>query len=86
MRSAGWVLLLVLVGCADDDPLLRARTVCTAYCDCSASPGAVDACIDDCVPDIPAVSDDCLQCVYANSQTCAALQSECTALCSSATP
>ena len=85
MRFAGWALL-VLVGCTDDDPVLRARTVCTAFCDCSESGGFVDTCIDGCVMNIPTVSDECLQCVYANSQTCPALESDCTALCNGSTP
>jgi len=82
MRAVA-VALLLLVGCTDDDPAQRARTVCTAFCDCSQIGGFVDVCIDNCTAKIAAVTDECLQCVYANSQTCSALDSDCSSLCSS---
>jgi len=81
MRRVGLVLLL-LAGCAGDSTEQRARTVCTAYCDCFVTAGGVDACVEDCIPDIPPVSDECLQCVYESSQTCATLDEQCTDLCS----
>jgi hypothetical protein len=63
-------------------PEQKARDVCTAYCDCVVSPAQVEQCIvDDCLPDIPPVSDPCLECVYANSQTCSKLLDDCTDLC-----
>jgi hypothetical protein len=82
----GWrgliVLASVLAGCFEANPLQKARDVCTAYCDCIVSPAMVEQCIvDDCLPDIPPVSDPCLQCVYTNSQTCSTLFDECTDLC-----
>jgi hypothetical protein len=71
------VLLLLLAGCAGQSSEDRSRTVCTAFCECFTTAGEVDACVDDCVPDLPDVSDDCLQCVYANSQTCSVLENDC---------
>ena len=76
------VLACVLTGCFESSPAQNARTVCTAYCDCLVTPPMVEECIvDDCVPDIPPVSDECLQCVYMNSQTCSTLFDDCTDLC-----
>lgn len=72
---------LALAGCTNS-PAQNARTVCTAYCECFVPAASVEACIvDDCLPDIPPVSDPCLDCVYENSQMCSALTDECTDVC-----
>jgi hypothetical protein len=90
-RSARGALLLALglwAGCFEITPEQRARDVCTAYCDCYAQPGQTEACVvNDCLPDIPPVTDACLDCVYANSQMCGELVNQCLDLCTdTATP
>lgn len=77
-----FVLLFALAGCWEVSAEQRARDVCTAYCDCFVAPSQVEECIvEDCLPDIPPVSDPCLDCVYANSQMCGPLFDDCTDLC-----
>jgi hypothetical protein len=81
------VLLLtvgLLVGC-HQTPEEKALDVCDAYCDC-LNPGAVpsqfDQCVNQqCVPQLPPVSDDCLQCVYSHDQVCPDLEQDCTTMC-----
>jgi hypothetical protein len=69
-------------GCFAIPPEQKARDVCTAYCDCLVAPTRVEACVvEDCLPAIQPVSDPCLDCVYASSQTCSMLFDDCTALC-----
>jgi hypothetical protein len=77
----------VLGGCPfEATPQSRAEEVCTAYCQCF-QPSDIDGCIEtDCLPDIPSVSDPCLDCVHQNSQTCSDLYSDCTSLCLGPTP
>jgi hypothetical protein len=76
------VLACLLAGCFETTPAQDARTVCTAYCDCLVAPSMVEQCIvDDCLPDIPPVTDPCLQCVYEKSQTCSMLFDDCSDLC-----
>ena len=81
------VLLLVaglLVGC-QQPPGEKAQDVCDAYCDCVA-PGALPSQFDECVqqqclPQLPPVSDDCLNCVFEHDQVCADLEQDCTTSC-----
>ena len=81
------VLLLVaglLVGCHQTAEE-KAQDVCDAYCDC-VDPGALPAVFDQCVtqqclPQLPPVSDDCLSCVFTNDQVCTDLFSQCTNEC-----
>jgi len=75
--------LLVVVGCTQT-PADKAQDVCLALCEC-AEPGAIPSVLDDCVsqqclPQLPPVSDDCLDCVYAHDQVCPELD-QCTDLC-----
>src|SRR5688500_15424083 len=75
------VIALALAGC-DVPPEQRSRDVCTAYCGCIESGNsAVAECVDECIPEIPVVSDDCLTCVYENSQMCGSLLDDCTDIC-----
>lgn len=82
------MLAVFLTACFfDNSPVQDAEAVATAYCNCLVSPSMVDACIDDIIPDITPVSDECLDCVYQNSQTCSTLINDCTDLCDdNATP
>lgn len=81
MRLIGVSFALALVAC-DVPPQQRAQDVCTAFCDCSeTTTPQVNACITDCVPDIGTVTDDCLTCVYARSQTCGPLFDDCLSMC-----
>jgi len=85
----GWLVLAgLLTGCFfDNSPVQDAEAVATAYWICIVSPAMVDACIDDIVPDITPVSDECLTCVFQNSQMCSTLINDCTDLCENgATP
>lgn len=69
-------------GCFNESPQQRAEAVCNAYCECSFSAGQVDQCVtEQCLPVIPPVSDECMDCVVSNSQTCTALDAQCTDLC-----
>lgn len=75
------VLIGLLAGC-DISEQQKARDVCTAVCNCAVSPSQVEECIvEDCLPDLPPVSDPCLQCVYENSQMCSDLFDDCTDFC-----
>jgi hypothetical protein len=81
------VLLLVvglLVGC-HQTPEEETQDVCDAYCDClypGALPSTFDQCVNQqCIPQLPPVSDPCLQCVYAHDQVCSDLEQDCSQLC-----
>ena len=70
------------VGCFEETPQQRARAVCNAYCECVVTAGQVEECVvEQCLPVLPPVSDECLDCVISNSQVCAALDAQCTDLC-----
>lgn len=81
----GCLLSLVVVGavagCFEESPLQRAQAVCGAYCECFVTNGQVDACVDECVVEIPPVTDECLDCVVTNSQMCTALATDCNDVC-----
>lgn len=83
MRLIGVSFVLALVACTVP-PEQRARDVCTALCNCvEIGSTQVQACVDDCVPDIGDVSDDCLTCVYSHSQMCGSLFEDCDDMCTS---
>ena len=78
------IALLVLLGCTQT-PQEKSQDVCQAYCSC-ADPGALPSVLDDCIqqqclPQLPPVSDACLQCVFAHDQVCTDLAAQCTDLC-----
>lgn len=77
----------VLAGC-HPDPAQQREIVSTAICDCSETlPSKVDACIAQVDPLLPpTVSEDCLNCVYENSQQCTELFAKCIDLCFPNTP
>ena len=55
-------------------PQEQAQDVCQAYCDC-INPGAPPATVDDCIaqqclPSLPPVTNQCLDCVFAHDQVC----------------
>src|SRR5262245_19879915 len=84
MRLHGIAIAMFALGVAacTVPPEQRSRDVATAYCKCTQTgQSAVDMCIDQLVPMIPNVSDDCLDCVYQNSATCSSLLNDCTNLC-----
>jgi hypothetical protein len=75
------VVLGMLAGCFEITPEQKARDVCTAFCDCLV-PTNADRCVtEQCLPQLPPVSDPCLNCVYANSQQCGDLVDQCSNLC-----
>ena len=81
------VLILVaglLVGC-HQTPEEKSQDVCDAYCDCvdpGAPPAKFDACVtQQCLPQLPPVADQCLDCVFAHDQVCTDLFAQCTDLC-----
>ena len=80
-----WVFALsVLVGCTQTAQE-KAQDVCQAYCDC-VDPGALPSVLDECVtqqclPQLPTVSDDCLTCVFEHDQVCPELFDRCDSLC-----
>ncbi|HEX5060566.1 MAG TPA: hypothetical protein VFV99_14460 [Kofleriaceae bacterium] len=73
---------LLLAACGNS-PEQDSRMVSTAFCDClHNTPALSEACIDhDFMPIVPAPSDECLQCVYENSQACLILFDKCFDLC-----
>ena len=76
------VAMSLLVGCFEETAGQRARAVCDAYCECYVTAGEVEQCVaEECLPDLPPVSDECIDCVISNSQTCTALGSQCTDMC-----
>ena len=85
MRPVGMSFVVCLVAAAcNTSPEQERRDVCTAYCECVTSglPSEVESCIvDDCLPEVPSVSDACLTCVYTFSQTCSDLFTNCNDLC-----
>ncbi len=87
MRLVGGQLIALVAvgvmstGCFEETPQQRAEAVCNAYCECFVSAGQVEQCVtEQCLPDIPAVSEECMDCVVSNAQTCSALD-QCTGLC-----
>jgi hypothetical protein len=69
-------------GCFEESPLQRARAVCDAYCECAFTAGQVEQCVtEQCLPILPPVSDECIDCVVTNAQVCSALDNQCTNLC-----
>ena len=83
---AAIALALGLVACTVP-PEQRARDVATAYCNCvEVGHSAVDKCIEMLIPQIPDVSDECLTCVYENSNSCSNLLDDCTTFCSPQQP
>ena len=90
MRLVGWMFALgaagagsaLLAGCFEESPQQRARAVCDAYCECVVTVGQVEQCIvEQCLPALPPVSNECLDCVVQNAQTCSTLDALCTDLC-----
>ena len=78
------VLVVALGGCAET-PDQRAQEVCASFCDCvvgTGLPAAVQDCIDNqCLPQIPPVTDDCLSCVHQFEASCTALENTCAPSC-----
>jgi hypothetical protein len=82
MRFVGVMFVALLMGACTVPPEQRSRDVCTAFCNCfTVGTSAVANCIEQCIPDIPNVADDCLTCVYENSQQCSVLERDCNDLC-----
>lgn len=75
-----WVVLFA--GCTQS-PADRIEIVCNTFCDCTSTlPSAVQTCVvQQCEPNIPAVSDECLACVYDHESACPVLENDCQALC-----
>lgn len=72
----------MFAGCFEESPQQRSRAVCTAYCECFVSAGQVETCVtDDCLPNLPPVNDECIDCVVSNANSCTALDAQCTDLC-----
>jgi hypothetical protein len=72
---------VLFAGCFEETPEQRARAVCSVYCEC-VSPGTVEQCVEEeCLPEIPPVSESCLDCVIANANQCTALTDDCTPIC-----
>jgi hypothetical protein len=84
--SIASALLLVVAAC-EVSPEQRAHDVANAYCSCvEVTPSAIEECTDMLEPQLPPISDDCLQCVYQNSATCSKLLDDCDDICSQSTP
>lgn len=81
------LIALVAVGvmstaCFEESPQQRATAVCTEFCECFVSAGQVEQCVtEQCLPQIPPVSDECMDCVVTNAQACGALDDQCSDLC-----
>lgn len=78
LHTIAIAMLALGVAACTVPPEQRAHDVCTAVCTCAEVGTAnVNTCVDECVPQFPDVSDDCLTCVYENSATCSKLQTDC---------
>lgn len=79
----GWLVVAWLAGC-HLTPQQEAEDVCTAYCKCAAPnfPGEQRTCIEQqCLPQLPPVKPECLDCVFSHDQTCTDLATQCDSLC-----
>jgi len=76
------LIVLVAAGC-DPSPEQAKRDVCTAVCECETNglPSQVESCVEQCVPLVPDISDECLTCVYTYSQSCSDLENACDDAC-----
>lgn len=79
------IVLVVLLASCTQTPGEKAQDVCQAYCGCldpGALPSTITTCIDtQCLPQLPPVTDQCLDCVFAHDQVCTDLYDQCTDLC-----
>ena len=77
------VSIVALLGACETPPAQEREAVATALCQCiHATAATVQECVMDVDPLLPpAVPDDCLTCVYTNSQMCSRLLAECVDLC-----
>jgi len=78
------VSIVVALAACTTPPEQERNDVATAFCQClHSAPAAIDACVtDDVLPVLPPmIPDDCLTCVYTNSQRCSQLFSDCVDLC-----
>jgi hypothetical protein len=80
-------LAMVVVAACTVSPEQRAHDVATAYCNCvEIGTSAREECVEMLVPQLPPISDECLECVYQNSATCSRLLDDCDDICSQSTP
>ena len=87
MSTVAMLALALGLAACTVPPEQRAHDVCEAYCSCvEVGTTSVAQCVDGCVPNVPIVSDECLDCVYQNSGMCSSLISDCDDPCSQATP
>ena len=77
------VIAVLLVGCHLTQQQ-EAVDVCNAYCKCVEAdlPGVQRTCVErDCLPQLPPVTEACLDCVFTHDRTCSDLTATCTQLC-----
>ena len=70
---------LVLGACFDASPEQQHADVLTAVCECvTSTPVALEQCKTRLDPFVdPTPSEECMDCVYTNSQTCSVLLDDC---------
>lgn len=86
MRLVVVSLIALLASACETSPEQEARDLCTVVCKCTtASPAKVAECVEQCVPNVPALPDGCIDCIYTYSQSCGDLD-RCEAQCDQPTP
>ncbi len=89
MRSMRLVLVMFVAlwaAACNVSPEQEARDLCTAVCNCTtASPAKAAECVEECTPEVPALPDDCIDCIYTYSQSCSDLD-RCEPMCDQPQP
>ena len=84
MRLLVMLWLCVVVAACDASPEQQRRDVSTSFCQCEGAltPVLLDQCIAEVLPFVDAApSEECMDCVYLNSQMCSDLSDDCAQLC-----
>jgi hypothetical protein len=84
MRLVVVSIVGLLLAACDASPEQQHADVIAAVCECATStPFLFEQCKTEIDPFFdPTPSDECMDCVYANSQTCSTLLDDCVDLCS----
>lgn len=88
MRLVVVSFVVLFATACDPSPEQAKRDVCTVACQCETNglPSQVESCVEACVPQVPVVSDECLECFYTYSQSCSDLERECEDACDQPQP
>lgn len=82
-----WLLIIlsVAVAACEVPPEERVDQACSSICACTEAPlpALQDRCVADCKDDLDAgnISDECIDCIAANSDRCSTLEATCKPIC-----